>query len=252
MKEETGELFGSPDRFEMKYFEKYKINVHDVDYSEVISPTGLLRYMQDSANCQLEHDGLSYEELFDRGYAFIISRIRVNISEELHSHETVEASTWQSATHGATFERCYEVTRDGVTVAAARSNWALVDIATKRICRVSDIIEDYGRAEPLDIELPRRLAFPSKFEKVGEKTVSYSDIDKNMHMNNTRYGDMFYGAIPERPGRLAVMDIFYRSEAPLGEKLEILCKEGDGGYYLRSVRENGSINAEAFFGFEKK
>ena len=61
----------------MKQTEIYRINVHDTDMNGLLSPTGYLRYLQDAAFCQMEDDGPSYDELFDRGLAFVLSRIRV-------------------------------------------------------------------------------------------------------------------------------------------------------------------------------
>ena len=37
----------------MKWTENYKINAHDTDLNNIVSLTGIMRYMQDSANCQM-------------------------------------------------------------------------------------------------------------------------------------------------------------------------------------------------------
>ena len=56
----------------MKQTETYKINAHDIDLNGFLTPTGYMRYLQDAAYCQMEQDGPSYDELFDRGLAFVI------------------------------------------------------------------------------------------------------------------------------------------------------------------------------------
>ena len=48
----------------MKQIETYRINAHDVDFNGILSPSGYLKYIQDSAYCQMEEDGPSYDELF--------------------------------------------------------------------------------------------------------------------------------------------------------------------------------------------
>ena len=51
----------------MKWVETYKINANDADVNDAVSASGVLRYMQDTANCQMEGEGPSYRELLDRG-----------------------------------------------------------------------------------------------------------------------------------------------------------------------------------------
>ena len=50
----------------MKWVEKYKINANDADLNDTVSASGVLRYMQDTVNCQMEGEGPSYRELLDR------------------------------------------------------------------------------------------------------------------------------------------------------------------------------------------
>lgn len=236
----------------MKFCEKYKINVHDEDLNGVVSPTGCLRYMQDSANCHMEADGPSYYELFSAGKAFIISRIKVVFHGELHSHEHIDGYTWACEGKGVSFPRCYEVVRDGELIIEARSVWALCDTNTKRLCRAGDPVIRYSTDKELDIELPRIIKPTSEFEKVGEKEVTYTDVDLNRHMNNTVYADMFWNYVPAHDGLLPrTLDIFYKSEAKLGEKLEIYRASCEDGWLFRSVRSDGKVNAEVEYTTKK-
>ena len=67
--------------------------------------------------------------------------------------------------------------------------WALLDLNTLELCRVGAVELHYGSDEPLAISTRFRLpAVP--LEEVGTRTVRYSDVDVNNHMNNTRYPDM--------------------------------------------------------------
>ena len=38
----------------MKWVETYKINANDADVNDAVSASGVLRYMQDTANCQMQ------------------------------------------------------------------------------------------------------------------------------------------------------------------------------------------------------
>jgi acyl-ACP thioesterase len=82
---------------------------------------------------------------------------------------------------------------------------------------------------------------------VGERTVEYSDIDLNGHMNNTRYPDFLCGHIEGgmKGQRVISMGISFVNEAPLGEVLKVYAGQSDGVYYLRTLRHDGSVNVEA-------
>lgn len=237
-----------------KWIEKYRVNTHDTDLNRVVSTSGILRYMQDAVNLQMENTRPSYEELFDSGLSFILSRIRVSSYTPLHSHDEISVETWACKSHGVSFNRCYRILRDGAVVAEAISVWALMDLNTHRPRRVSSVELDYGDGDMLELDSPTRIKIPSGVELslVGEHRVEYAEVDINRHMNNTYYPDVFAGFIREIEGsRIASIGISYVSEAPLGETLKIYMREIDGTYYCRSVKEDGTTNAEAEIILEK-
>ena len=234
----------------MKQTEKYKINVHDTDYNGFLTPTGYLRYLQDTAFCQMEHDGPSYDELFERGLAFVLSRMKILFFEPVRSHENVISSTWAAGGHAASFVRCYEMKNEsGSLVAKGKSVWALCDVINKRLVRISDVELNYASDEENDVELQRKPEFAGEPVLLGTKKVFYTDVDQNRHMNNTRYADMLWHFIPDRDcRRITSLDISYLNEAPLGCELEIYGGESaDGdGYVFKTVRrEDGKVNVLA-------
>ena len=84
-------------------------------------------------------------------------------------------------------------------------------------------------------------------------TVELFTVDINRHINNTRYGDILCGYIPEIIGsRVIQFEINYISEAPLGETVKVyMAKDDDGNYFFRTVRDGGKTNVEAEMMIEK-
>ena len=127
--------------------------------------------------------------------------------------------------------------------------FALVDISSKKFCKVSDV--EFGfTSEPnmLELDLPARFKIPESVDLglIGEYNVNYSDTDVNMHMNNTNYLDLFCNFLPDnRNNRVITAVINYQSEAPLKETVKIYRGEDDDVFYFRTVRENGAINSES-------
>lgn len=232
----------------MKHIERYRVNTHDTDINQKLSLTGFLRYMQETAFYHMESARPSYTELFARGLAFILSRMTVSIYTDIDPHDEIEVETWAAESTGYSFNRCYRILKDGSIVAEAIAVWCLTDIKEKRFVRVSDFENGYGEDELLLLDIPKRLHIPAEDELslVGEYTVRYADADLNRHMNNTIYGDLFCGFLPDMSGKRVIrFDISYRSEAPLYETMKLYMKEEEEGTYcIRSVI-GGKTNAEA-------
>ena len=203
--------------------------------------------MQDTVNRQMEKIGPSYDELMSRHLSFILSRMKIKFYAPILSHDMIESSTWATTkSRGVSFYRCYEVKKNGETVAEASSIWALVDTDTGHFVKTSDFGAPYGECEPLEIDLPRKLQPLGELLKVGEKTVFYGDVDQNVHMNNTVYADVLWNFVPGfKTKRMTSIDILYVSEAPLGETVEIYRGETENGYFFRTVRSDGKVNVEA-------
>jgi len=233
----------------MKQIEKYRVNAHDIDFNGILSPTGYMRYLQDAAYCQMEQDGPSYNELFDNGLAFILSRIRILFFAPVRSHDIVTASTWSCGGHAASFIRCYGMERDGVEIARGKSIWALYDFKAGKLKRYTDVKVNYGIDEEANVDMPRRPELAGEAKLLGVKKVFYTDADQNRHMNNTRYADMLWNFLPgHETKRITSLDISYLNEAPLGCELEVYGGDSaDGeGYVFRTVRkEDGKVNVLA-------
>ncbi len=232
----------------MKWTGKYDVNANDVDFNSVVSVSNFLRYMQDAANYAMEEDGPSYMELFNRGLAFILSRIRMSFYAPVHSHDKLDVQTWACESKGAQFNRCYRILRDGAIVAEAVSVWALCGVEDRRLHRVSEFDFGYRMDEMLELDLPARFKIPEdvSLRLVGERMVEYADIDLNGHMNNTKYPDILCGYIGDLRGqRVVSMALSFVSEAPLHENLKIYAGSSDGVWYVRTVKANGQVNVEA-------
>lgn len=232
----------------MKWTEKYRLGAAETDINNIASPSAILRYMQDSSNSHMMAMKPSYEELFNKGLSFVLSRITISMYSTISAHEEFEGETWAAPSKGVTFNRCYRLTKNGNIVAEASSAWALLNVPERKLCRVTDVELNYGEDAPLELDMPTRFRIPSDVQLtlVGERLVEYADCDLNGHMNNTRYPDILCSYIAPMKGvRASKMSISFVSEAPLGENLKIYCGVLDDVYYLRTIREDGKVNVEA-------
>ena len=220
------------------------VDIHDVDYNGVAKTSSLMQYIQSAAQSQLTEAGLSYDELYSRKRAFIISRIKMEFDVTVRAYEPLTAVSYPCESRGYSFLRCYALVRDGVTIGRAASIWALIDTESRALVPVNDF------DLPLEL-LPHnemmldRIVMPKSIEEVGVYTVNYADTDQNRHMNNTHYPDMYASFLPMDGMRIASLSIQYMAEAPMGETLHVFRAFEDGVWYFKTVREDGKVNTLA-------
>ncbi len=221
-----------------------RVDTHDLDFNGVCRASAQLRFMQSAAQAQLTEGGMSYNYLRDMNRAFIISRIRLELDAPVYPYEHLDAITFPCESRGYSFLRCYQLNRGGECIGRAVSVWALVDTENKSLVRVNDFALNLPLLPPLDLTLSH-IRMPSELCEVGTYTVSYADTDQNMHMNNTRYPDIFANFLPMQGVRIRAISISYLAEAPMGEVLRVFRCEQDGVFYFRTLRADGKVNAEA-------
>lgn len=108
--------------------------------------------------------------------------------------------------------------------------------------------------EPIEeSRVPRRVRIPGAtaalMTPVGERTVRYSDVDFNHHMNNTRYPDMVCDFLPDFTGKfVSGLSLSYMREAALGDTVTVsrmAVEDTPDTYLLRTTRPDGAVCLEA-------
>lgn len=233
----------------MIYTETYTTTWHDTGANRTVRPTQILMYMQETANHHCNAYGIPLDALRDeRGLAFLLSRITLNFYEELHAYEQIEVQTWISEGRGLSFPRCFRILRGGKIIAEAASFWALMDLRAGKLVKFEDFDYGFEGEEMLELDAPRRIRFPSDepLSLVGQRKIVYSDLDYNMHMNNTKYPDMvcdFIDGIENK--KLRSMTLIYLREARYGDDLNIFLAKKDGTYCIRTVNPSDENCLEA-------
>ncbi len=248
-----------------RYREAFPVRIHMTDENGHCRPGDMMRFMQEAAIMQLEHNHPTHAELSAKGRAFILSRISIDFFAPVPYFHTVEAETWPcSSSRGATFDRHFVLHADnGATIAAqAASQWALLDMENKRLLRVEDCEIPFTDDAAVTPSIPLRFRIPKDavLEEVGTHTVCYSDLDINRHVNNTRYCDLYCDHLPMTdasgtPVRIAALAIAFQREAAAGEMLCITRTaqpDAQGCYYIRTYRQSdGAVNTEAVIRVEQ-
>lgn len=227
----------------MKHIEHYTVRWHDTDAGKMMRPSALLALMQETSNLQFHRVGRSLDDLRDReGVGFILSRIAVDILQPLHAYDEIRVETFTCEGHGLSYPRGFEVYRGEELVARCHSMWALMRIADRTLVRVEDAPLGFENEPILTTEMPLRHRAPRElvFRTVGERPIVWSDLDYNMHMNNTKYPDMVCDFLPDPDQtRVVGMSFSYLREAHFGDTVRVERADGaDGVYYFRTYKDD--------------
>ena len=240
----------------MPFSIKTSVSSHDIDTNLNATPSAVVRYLLEAVDSNMRECGPSYQELFDKGMSFIVSRTAVELSRPLREYEALTVSTWATPSKSATFPRSYTIEADGETVAKCVMTWALVDINEGKLLRGDALdVGGYGTGDVLELDIPSRLRIPKEinFNYADSVKVAFRDIDRNFHMNNTRYFDILFGLIPDfNKYYMSSCLVNYISEARLDDIIKIYVSdiyfEDDGkpSVYFRT-EVNDKTNVEAKF-----
>lgn len=233
----------------MIFSQNYRTTWHDTDADRRVRPTQLLVYMQETSNRHLSSMGCDLDLLRDeKGLAFLLSKTRLAIYSPLRAYEDITVSTWTCESRGYAFSRFYEIKRGDERVAMADTTWALLDLNSKQLCRVDSIDLGFEHEPPSDIGIPMRFRVPKseELELIGERQIVYSDLDYNMHMNNTRYADMLCDFMPyEHIGNIKGISLSYLHEAAFGDTIKVYRRADGEKYSFRTVNGEGASCLEA-------
>ena len=233
-----------------------EVLAHDIDINCNARPTSIMRYMQETVDRNLLNCHPTYAELLEMGLSFVVSRTALEIDRPIKEYEKLTIETWATEGRSAAFPRSFIIKSGEETVAKALTVWALIDVNEHRLLKGSEFsVENYGTGEAIELSTPTRfkLSPDITFTKCGEKKVMYSDIDRNLHMNNTKYFDMLFDYIQGKENLyLSSCIMNYIGEAPLDKIIEIfisepICENDETVYYFKTEID-GVANIQAKVG----
>ena len=241
----------------MKWSNEYKIHYYYTDYNNILKPSYIGRYMQETAWYALKNLGPSPQFLSENNLAFILSKISFRYYDEIREDDIIKVETWANHPKTIIFPRNYRIYRENQIVSEAVSAWALMDMKEKNILRPDVIAENFKNGfddEELNFTVQRRFKVPENpiDSTASEYKVAYSDIDTNLHMNNSVYIDLICNTLYSEGEKLSAdlkktilsLDLNYNSQAVFGDIIGIdrivESDENNENHYINAmIKSNG-------------
>ena len=223
------------------FTKEYEITDAAVDCFGYLKPSMLLFLCQDVAGHHCQILGTDFEALAQKNMIWAIIRQKVQITRLPRSGETVRIETWPMPTTRTCYPRstvAYD--KDGHELFRSIGMWVLMDKTSRAmILPGKSGVEVNGLLTGTELSTPGSLA-PHEMENLHKRQVCYTDLDRNGHMNNTKYLEWISDLLPSsfhREKKVQEFTVCYHAEAREGETLHMGWQLCDDVLQVESWRE---------------
>ena len=217
------------------FTQNFRVNLTDLNPNNEMTNSAILRILQEIGGIQSSKFGYGLNDMQKKGLGWIILYWKIKIFRRPCWYETLKVSTWIREISKVSLYRNYEILdENGERIAIACSKWILFDVSNHNILKITPEIQEnfikpvnksvFEDTNDIKFQIPENLSFKMDY------LVSKRDIDTNFHVNNVCYVD-FANEIVETE-RFSNMEVMYKHEAKLGEKLAFYTKKEDTLTYI--------------------
>ena len=225
------------------YSQKFTLTDMDVDCFGRMKLSTVLTCAQEVAGKHSALLGADYDTLMEKRLFWAVSRHRVQITRLPLLGETITVQTWPMPTTRVAYPRALAAfDAQGKELFRAISLWVLMDTQNRNmILPGKSGVDVCGTLTGSELAVPHSLA-PKDLANSQARTVTYTCLDRNGHMNNTRYLDWVEDLLPSAfhkehtPKELVIC---YASEAREAQVLRLNWElSQEGGLQVDAHRED--------------
>ena len=196
-----------------------------MDRYGLLKPSMILFYAQEVAGQHCLTLSVDYDTLAKRRLFWAVIRHRVQVTRLPMRGEKIRVETWPMPTTRAAYPRsvvAYD--ENGEECFRSISLWVLMDLDSRNmILPGKSGISVIGTLRGTELTAPTSL-MPKDLHSSRKRSVCFTDLDRNGHMNNTRYLDWIDDLLPspfhERHS-VKEFTVCYLSEAREGQELDL-------------------------------
>ena len=233
------------------YSQSFEITDLHVDCCGRLLPSKILFLMQEVAGNHFAQLVMDYETLAQRGLFWAITRNKVQITRLPMRGETIRLETWPMPTTRVAYPRSIIAYDEaGNEVFRSITLWVLMDLNNRSMVLPGKSgIEVAGTLRGNELSSP--LGMPAKaLQNRRSRYVNFTDLDRNAHMNNTKYLDWIYdllGSGFHAKHTIREFTVCYLSEALEGQKLELSWDFPEEGCLMMDAHRNQEDKSERIF-----
>ena len=220
------------------------------DRRGLLKPSAALYMCQVAAGEHCRLFDLDWDTLQKRDLFWAVIRVNARFYRLPKFGETVRTVTWPMPTTRSAFPRTTEGYDEENNLLFTVTNlWVLVDTKKRSmLLPAKSGVELEGITLGRELELPGSI-YPETYENYTPRPVAEADIDRNGHVNNTRYIDWLSDLLPDDTDVKAIHAV-YHNEALPGDQLLLNWEKGAENIALEILRpkENQAEKSDRIFG----
>lgn len=197
----------------------------DTDSHGMLRLSEALHYTQQVAGQHCDQLGLPQQFMDEKGLFWAIIRNQLTIHRLPKAGDSIRLETWPMPTTRTCYPRSMAAYDEkGQVLFRLHSLWVLMDVNTRAMVLPGKSgVRVEGILRGTELPTPASL-IPREMERKTTRTVCYSDLDRNGHMNNVKYLDWSADLLPssfhrEHPPKN--ISLCYVSEAREGAELSM-------------------------------
>ncbi|PKP43212.1 MAG: hypothetical protein CVT93_01120 [Bacteroidetes bacterium HGW-Bacteroidetes-10] len=233
----------------MKVFqESFCVKSYETDMNALLKPCSFMHHLQEMANLHAASLGFGYDNLIEKGILWVLSRVHVKFYRMPAWREEVIMETWHKGSEKLFGLRDYKMDDlFGNRLAEITSSWLIIGTASRRLQRIEQHLgNDHPSVNKVDIisEPAPKLISPENMTLTARRRVEYSDMDLNLHTNNTRYLEWAIDSVDQELIKeifISEIIINFNSESRMGEEIDIYSSVAGESIFVEARRGETSV-----------
>lgn len=213
---------------------RQKIEIKDIhlDCFGRVKPSVLLYFAQEVSGRHAALLGTDWEALAEKKLFWAIIRHHIQVERLPGAGEEITLETWPMPTTRVAYPRAtvaYDA--QGNVLFRTAAVWVLMNTETRAMVLPGKSgVVVAGTLRGMELAAPSSI-LPAKLKHRATRAVGYTELDRNGHMNNTRYLDWVDDLLPSSFHKIHPVREFtvcYLSEAREGQQLDLSWELSDG------------------------
>ena len=224
-----------------QYTQHFSVRSNEADIHNSASLYSMSNYLQEAARVHAEKLRLGVDLLREKQRFWVLTRMIIEVDRYPTQGTEIAVHTWPKGIDKLFALRDFEVWQHDRKIATATSSWALLDLKNRRPAQVKDMGEFMFERENIHAieQRPKKLPSPAAHDFQTKHRVTYSELDLNGHVNNTRYITWLMDTFPttyHREYSVSHVQTNYLAEVFPDQDIDIFRKEIHPNHYLFEVQ----------------
>ena len=202
-----------------------------MDCDLTLKPSALLQFMQDLASDNAESLDFGYSYIVKNNLAWYLLRYHIEFEDYPEGIYDLTINTQPRGYNKFFAFRDFTIKHQEKLLAKATSSWALVDLETKNMSNIADVLKDNQYIVPHekregDLSF-NKIKMPEVFDIEKSFEIRFDDLDVNRHVNNANYIVWAFEPLDfdfRRTHKLKTLDMMFKKEITYGSGVNVKVK----------------------------